>query len=153
MKKASVVVVLSVLVAALSAHYLLSLKVCRPSSGSGFRGGCYLYSNIKQCKGESISCEDVICEGRNPECQNRQITKIDQIGHYYTRVSSGNEYGMTNYTTIEKVCNYTLTCLPFCEPNRDYTYTCKLSGEPNDIPPRDKVNSLKLTGEKCGNGP
>ena len=149
MKKTSVIVVLSALVLVMSAHYLLSLRVCRSSSGSDFRGGCYLYSNIEQCTGESIGCEDVICEGKNPELPDQHITKIDQIGHYYTSVSHGNEYGRTSYAKVDKLCNYNLTCFQFCEFDSDYTYTCQLLNSSNG----EVVKGLVLTGEICGNGP
>ncbi len=149
MKKTSVIVVLSALVLVLSAHYLLSLSFCQLSSGTGFRGGCYLYSKIEQCKGGSMECEDVICDGRNPLCPTIKLTEVDQIGHYYTEVSFGNEYGRTSYTKVDKLCNYNLTCYQYCESNGSYDYTCQLLNSTNG----EVVKGLALTGEICGNGP
>ena len=152
MKKASVVVVLSVLVLVLSLHFVLSANSCQPTCGTNHRGGeCYAYGPSITCEGGSLSCDDVECESKSMTCKQGNVRRRLH-DKYYGSVISDAESGKTQ-TKINLIsCYESVMCDIYCHSGKGDKQYCQAAtttyGHEIAVP-SPPVQEVVIDGEPC----
>ena len=151
MKKASVVVVLSVLVLVLSLHFLLSFGLCRKSTGTDFRGGCYMPFHYNKCNGGELTCNDLNCNPDSIFCPEA-FTRLRLIDGRFSSVDVIAETGTDDYGVELVTCYNVYQCSIRCKLDRNGSSRCTNDLDDNqqeNIRPAFPTPNYKYKGNPC----